>query len=80
MDFPGKNTGMGCHFLLQGGLPDPGIELVSSALAGGFFITEPPRKPIGHNQGHDFSLQKKKCKSLVSVKKSLSLEIKDMQT
>ena len=26
MVFPGKNTGMGCHFLLQGGLPDPGIE------------------------------------------------------
>ena len=22
---PGKNTGMGCHFPLQGGLPDPGI-------------------------------------------------------
>ena len=41
-DFPGKNTGMGRHFLLQGGLPDPGIELVSSALAGGFFTTEPP--------------------------------------
>ena len=31
-----------------GDLPDPGIELVSLmylALAGGFFITEPPRKP-----------------------------------
>ena len=23
---PGKNTGVGCHALLQGGLPDPGIE------------------------------------------------------
>ena len=22
---PGKNTGVGCHFLLQGDLPDPGI-------------------------------------------------------
>ena len=27
--FPGKNTGMGCHFLLQGILPDPGIESMS---------------------------------------------------
>ena len=36
-DFPGKNTEVGCHFLLQGDLPDPGIELVSHvspALAG----------------------------------------------
>ena len=41
-DFPGKNTGMGCHFLLQGNLPDPGIEpasLVSLALVGEFFTT-----------------------------------------
>ena len=27
-----------------GDLPDPGIELVSPALAGGFFTTEPPKK------------------------------------
>ena len=31
-DFPSKNTGVGCHFLLQEGLPDPGIEPVSPAL------------------------------------------------
>ena len=31
-DFPGKNTGGGCHFLLQGNLPDPGIEPVSPTL------------------------------------------------
>ena len=45
--FSGKNTGVGCHFLLQGNLPDPGIEpisLASPALAGGFFTTEPPGK------------------------------------
>ena len=29
--FPGKNTGVGCHFLLQGNLPDPGIERMSVA-------------------------------------------------
>ena len=41
-DFPGKNTGVGGHFLLQGNLPDPGIEPVSRmspALADGFFAT-----------------------------------------
>ena len=29
-----------------GDLPDPGIEPVSPALAGGFFPTEPPGKPL----------------------------------
>ena len=48
-NFPGKNTGMGCHFLLQGNLWDPGIKpksLVSTVLAGGLFITAPPGKPL----------------------------------
>ena len=46
--FPGKNTGVGSHFLLQGELediPDQGIEpmsLSSLALAGRFFTTMPP--------------------------------------
>ena len=47
-NFPGKNTGVGCHFFLQGNLPDPGVEpmsLVSPALADGFFTTLPPGKP-----------------------------------
>ena len=30
-DFPGKNTGVGCHFLLQGNLPNPGIKSMSPA-------------------------------------------------
>ena len=37
-DSPGKNTGVSCHALLQGNLPDPGIEpasLTPAALAGG---------------------------------------------
>ena len=41
-DSPGKNIGVGWHFLLQGSLPDPGIKpasLASPALAGGFFTT-----------------------------------------
>ena len=31
-DFPGKDTGAGCHFLLRGDLLDPGIEPGSPAL------------------------------------------------
>jgi len=42
-DFPGKNTGMACHFLLLGNLLDPGIELMSLALPGGY-STEPSGK------------------------------------
>ena len=39
--------GVGCHFLLQGNLPNPGTEPVysaSPALAGGFSITVPPER------------------------------------
>ena len=36
-DSPGKNTGVGCHSLLQGDLPYPVIKPRSPALAGGFF-------------------------------------------
>ena len=44
----GQNTGMGSHFLLQGIIPNPGIELKSSespALQADPFSTEPPGKP-----------------------------------
>ena len=55
-DFPGKITGVGCYFLLQGGLPDPGIKpvsLVSPALGGRFFTTVPPGKPTkSHGSSH----------------------------
>ena len=39
-DFPDKNTGVGFPFPSSGDLPDPGIELTSPALAGGFFTAE----------------------------------------
>ena len=42
-NFPGKNTGAGCHFPLQGIFPHPGMELTSPAC--GFFIPELPGKP-----------------------------------
>ena len=44
-DFPGKNTGVGSHFLLQGIFLTQESNPVSSALAGGFFTTVPPGKP-----------------------------------
>ena len=39
--FEGKNTRVGCLFLLQENLPDRGIRPTSPALASGFFSTEP---------------------------------------
>ena len=47
LDSPGKNTGVGCHFPLQGIFPTQGSNLqspVSPAWAAGFFTTEPPGK------------------------------------
>ena len=45
--FPGKITGVSCHFLRD--FPNPGIEPTSlqslALLAGGFFTTAPPGKP-----------------------------------
>ena len=43
-DFPGKNTGVGCHFLLQVDLSDLEIEPKSPALAE-FFTSEPSVNP-----------------------------------
>ena len=41
--FPGKSTGVDCHFSSPRDLPDPGVKPASPALAGGFFTTVPPR-------------------------------------
>ena len=45
---PGKNTGVGCHFLVQGIFLTQGwnMSLMSPALTGGFFTTTPPGKPM----------------------------------
>ena len=44
-DFPGKNTRVGCHALLQGIFPTQGANQ-SPALAGEFFTAEPPGEPL----------------------------------
>ena len=48
-DFPGKNTGVGCYFLLQGIFLTHGLNppLASPALPGGFFPLVSPGKPLG---------------------------------
>ena len=44
-DFPGKSTGVGCHFLLQGIFPTQGYEPGSPALQADALPSEPPGKP-----------------------------------
>ena len=43
-DFPSQNTGVGCHFLLQGIFPNPGNELRSRALQADSLTSEPAGK------------------------------------
>ena len=57
-NFPGKNTGVGFHFLFQGNLPNPGIEPGSQALPANSLPTESPGKPLIQplQQYQDFSI------------------------
>ena len=50
MAFAGKNTGVGCHFFLQGIIPTQRLIRESPALVGGFFTNELPGKPIRSNE------------------------------
>jgi len=47
-NFPDKNTGVSCHFLLQGTFPTQRSTHIScvSFIGGEFFTTEPPGKPF----------------------------------
>ena len=68
---PGKNTGVGCQAILQGNLPNPGIEptpLTSPALADRFFTTSATRKV--HPKGS--TLPKRSFKVLTPSQGSIS--------
>ena len=59
--FPGKDTGVGDHFLLQGVFLIQGsnLHLLSPALASGVFTTEPPGSP--RNRYTTVLLYESKC-------------------
>ena len=46
---PGKHTGVGCHALPPGDLPNPGIEPRSPALQEDLLLSEPPGKPCTYS-------------------------------
>ena len=69
--FPGKNTGVSCHFLLTGGPPEPGIRPaspVSPALADWFFPAEQPGESNRIVRIHLFIVYKELSKYLVQKK------------
>ena len=47
VEFSRQEYWSGLPFPPPGELPDPGVQASSPELAGGFFTTEPPGKPIG---------------------------------
>ena len=67
-NFPGKDTGMGCHSLLQGLFPTQGSNLHLLCLlhqqVDGFFTTVPPGKPIYYTYNMIIfeNILKKDCK------------------
>ena len=63
----------GLPFTSPGDLPDPGIRPGSPALAGRFFSTEPPGKPVLHLH----SYQKKKKKKSLLKRESFHLKMKN---
>ena len=62
-DFPGKNTGVGCYFLLQRIFWNRGWTQISS-IAGRLFTTEPPG-----NETTGYPMQKTEAASLYHTMK-----------
>ena len=50
MGFPSQEYWSGLPFSSPGDLPNPEVEAMSPALAGGLFATEPPGKPTRHSR------------------------------
>ena len=54
IEFSRQEYRSGLPFPFPRDLPNPGIEPASPALAGGFFTTEPPGKPLDKNTAYVF--------------------------
>ena len=69
-DSPGKNTGVDCHALPPGDLPNPGIKpasLTSPALAGGSSPLVPPGKPWTPYKEHHILSLRKMCLRFIHI-------------
>ena len=74
-NFSGKNTGVDCHFLLQGIFWTQGLNSASPALTGRFFTTEPPGKSLDsmHNLTNIHKLNSETLKGFSITIKNLPL-------
>ena len=66
MGFPRQGYWRGLPFPSPGDLPSPEIELTSPEVAGGFFTTEPPGKPISHGPYQHCDLETTELKAYIS--------------
>ena len=73
MGFPRQESWTGLPFPSPGDIPDPEAKSMSSALAGAFFITEPPGKLL--DTWSNISLERqgtfgvRKCSQLLRLRK-----------
>ena len=66
MGFPRQGYWRGLLFPSPGVLPSPEIELTSPEVAGGFFTTESPGKPISHGPYQHCDLETTELKAYTS--------------
>ena len=72
------NTGVGCHFLLQGIFPTQGLNpcLMSPALAGGFFTASTTWEALHHNDDIKFIFPAvSMCTFVIRRKKTMKLPL-----
>ena len=79
-DSPGKNTGVGCHFLLPGDLPYPGIEPRSPTLQADALTSEPPGKPLYKLGTHYYSKPEGKGKGFWPTDGEAKVELQEKKT
>ena len=75
MEFSRQGYWSGLPFAPPGELPDPARELVSPALADGFFTTVPPEKPLLVNHQKPKSTRDNKAMSILLILKLLYLSL-----
>ena len=62
-NFPGKNTGVGCHVLLRGS-SQPRDRTWVFCITGRFFTTEPSGKPLLYEEWHKALLNSMTCSAM----------------
>ena len=67
-DSPGKSTGVGCHFLLQGILPTQGVKPGSPSFQADALTSEPPGKDGIPSEKNSLTEKKKDLRKILNTK------------